>query len=86
MSQDTPSPKTIHLPLALGLRPESLEVGVFSTDFGKKQPVFPKAYKTYSYSVLNQKENVLYYFETKYSRTKKEYVVSYVDTWTEDNK
>ncbi|MDI3236060.1 hypothetical protein QK289_13675 [Exiguobacterium antarcticum] len=51
---------------------------------GKKQPVFPKAYKTYSYSVLNQKENVLYYFETKYSRTKKEYVVSYVDTWTED--
>lgn len=53
---------------------------------GKKQPVFPKAYKTYSYSVLNQKENVLYYFETKYSRTKKEYVVSYVDTWTEDNK
>ncbi|OIN65537.1 hypothetical protein BLD48_15640 [Exiguobacterium sp. KRL4] len=53
---------------------------------GKQQPVFPKAYKTYSYSVLNQKENVLYYFETKYSRTKKEYVVSYVDTWTEDNK
>ena len=53
---------------------------------GKKQPVFPKAYKTYSYSVWNQKENVLYYFETKYSRTKKEYVVSYVDTWKEDNK
>lgn len=52
---------------------------------GKQQPVFPKAYKTYSYSILNQKENVLYYFETKYSQTKKEYVVSYVDTWTEDN-
>ena len=53
---------------------------------GKKQPVFPKAYKTYSYSVWNQKENVLYFFETKYSRTKKEYVVSYVDTWKEGNK
>jgi len=52
---------------------------------GKKHPVFPKAYKTYSYSVLNQKENTLYYFETKYSRTKKEYIVSYVDTWTENN-
>jgi len=52
---------------------------------GKQQPVFPKAYKTYSYSVLNQKENTLYYFETKYSRTKKEYIVSYVDTWTENN-
>jgi len=53
---------------------------------GKQQPVFTKAYKTYSYSVLNQKENILYYFETKYSRTKKEYVVSYVDMWKKDNK
>jgi len=35
VSQDTLCPKTIHLPLALGLRPERLEVGVFSADFDK---------------------------------------------------
>lgn len=53
---------------------------------GKQQPVFPKAYKTYSYSVLNQKENTLYFFEMKYSRAKKEYVVSYVESWRENIK
>jgi len=36
VSEDTPCPKTIHPSLALGLRPERLEVGVFSSNFDEK--------------------------------------------------
>ncbi len=42
MSQDTPCPKTIHLLLALGLRPERLEVGVFSSNFDEKMIIRKK--------------------------------------------